>query len=134
MLGVEGSGIHSSQMSSQPLFDQLFDKPLAGHVAPTGQDLKSWGIEDALQRAIRIKGEYVEACLTAIKSFPSGTLLTSEDVRDKAGDPPNEISPNCMAGILKRAAAQKLIVITDSRVHAKRSSLHAAELRQWRKL
>ncbi len=120
---------------STPLFDLIIpEKPLAGHVAPTGRELRDFGIEDALQRAIRVKNDYVEKCLSAIKSFPGGAMITSEDVRDKAGDPPNEISPNCMAGILKKAAAQNLIVITDSRVHAKRSSLHAAELRQWRKL
>jgi hypothetical protein len=122
-------------MSAHPLFDKVFSgSPDPTVTQLTGKQLRDWGIEDALQRAIRVKNDYVTKCLEAIKSFPSGSLITSEDVREKAGDPPLEISPNCMAGILKRAAAQKLIVITDSRVHAKRSSLHAAELRQWRKL
>lgn len=120
---------------STPLFDLITpDKPLAGHVAPTGSDLRDWGIEDALKRAERVKLAYVESCLEAIKSFAAGSLITSEDLREKAGDPPNEISPNCMAGILKKAASQNLIQITNERVKAKRLSLHASELRCWRRL
>jgi hypothetical protein len=120
---------------SEPLFSSLFpDPPLLTHQPLGGKDLRDWGIEDALQRAIRVKNDYVEKCLDAIKSFPQGAMITSEDIREIAGDPPAQIDKSIMAGILKRAAARKLIVITDSRVHAKRSSLHASDLRQWRRL
>lgn len=115
-----------------PLFESLFSgspdpvgKPL------TGRDLRDLGIEDALARAMRVKSDYVERCLSAIKEFPKGSLITSEDLREKAGDPPAEISPNCMAGILKKAASQGLIICTSQRVNAKRASLHAKELRCW---
>jgi len=123
-------------MSAHPLFDQLFDKPLAGHVAPTGRELRDWQIEDALQRAIRVKNDYVEKCLEAIKSFPSGSLITSEDVRDKAGDPPSAIDKSIMAGILKHAASKKhkLIKITGETRPAKRASVHAKALQIWVRL
>jgi hypothetical protein len=122
---------------STPLFDLIIpEKPLAGHIAPTGEELKSWGIEDALQRAIRVKNDYVESCLTAIKSFPSGSLITSEDVRDKAGDPPIEVDKSVLAGIMKHAAGKKhkLIKITGETRPAKRASVHAKDLSLWERL
>jgi len=119
---------------SSPLFDHVFKTGEVNRSVSVGIALRDSGIEDALARAERVKADYVGKCLEAIKSFPQGAMITSESVREIAGDVPQEISPNCMAGILKRAAAQNLIVITDQRVHAKRASLHAAELRQWRRL
>ena len=121
-------------MITQPLLDLIFKQGEVNRSVSAGMALRDHGIEDALARAERVKADYVQKCLTAIESFPKGAMITSEDVRTKAGDVPTEISPNCMAGILKRAAAQKLIVITNHRVHAKRVSLHAAELRVWRRL
>lgn len=120
---------------SLPLFEKLFEgSSLVGHVPLSGKDLRDLGIDDAYDKAVRVKAEYVERCSREIKSIPTGALITSEDVREKAGDPPSEISPNCMAGILKKAASQGLIQITNERVHAKRASLHAAELRCWARL
>lgn len=101
-----------------------------------GSALRDKGIADALERATRLKSEYVESCLDAIKEFPKGALITSEDIREKAGDPPSEISPNCMAGIMKRAASGKygLLMITNETRTATRSSLHAKRLSVWLRL
>jgi hypothetical protein len=122
---------------STPLFDNLFpDPPLRSHQPLSGEQLRDFGIEDALQRAIRVKNDYVEKCLEAIKSFPRGAMITSEDVRDRAGDPPSAIDKSIMAGILKRAASRQygLITITKETRPAKRSSVHAKDLAIWRKL
>lgn len=118
-------------MSAQPLFDRLFDKGELTRSVDVGRVLKERGIEDAYDKAVRVKAQYVESCLEAIKEFPKGSRITSEDVRDVAGDVPEEVSPNCMAGILKKAAREGLIMITSERVNAKRRSLHAAEIRVW---
>jgi hypothetical protein len=102
----------------------------------TGKQLRDFGIEDALQRAIRVKNDYVTSCLEAIKSFPSGSLITSEDVREKAGDPPIEVDRSVLAGIMKHAAGKKhkLIKITGVRRTAKRASVHAKDLSLWERL
>jgi len=121
-------------MISTPLFDRVFEQGEVNRSVSVARALRDRGVEDALARAERVKADYVQRCIEAIKSFSQGAMITSESVRDKAGDVPSEISPNCMAGILKRAAARGLIVITNDRVHAKRVSLHAAELRVWRRL
>lgn len=119
---------------SFPLFDQCFEKGELNRSVNVGTVLRDRGIEDALARAERIKASYVASCLDAIKEFPKGARITSEDVRAKAGDVPREVNHSVLAGILKRAAAQGLIMITNDRVHAKRASLHASELRCWVRL
>lgn len=113
----------------------------SGNAAPTGpslsgRDLRDSGIEEAYQRALRVKRDYVEKCLSAIRSFPSGTLLTSEDIREKAGDPPSVLDKSVMAGILKNAASKEhgLIVITGGERAAKRPSVHSKNLSLWRRL
>lgn len=117
-----------------PLFDRVFEPGEISRSVDVGSVLRDRGIEAALEKAQRVKSEYIERCLETIKEFPKGAMITSESVRDKAGDVPGDIDKSVMAGILKRAAAQGLIVITDQRVHAKRASLHASELRCWVRL
>jgi hypothetical protein len=120
-----------------PLFDQIFSGPKAPVRKPlTGRELRDFGIDDALARAERVKGEYVAKCIDAIKSFPTGTLITSEDIREKAGEPPVSVDRSVMAGILKKAASAqlKLIVITEYTRNAQRVTVHAKKLSCWRRL
>lgn len=122
-------------MSANPLLDQIFSGTPEPTGPPlTGADLRDLGIEDALQHAELIKGEYVERCLDAIRQFPSGCLITSEDVREKAGDPPLEVNRSVMAGILRKAASQNLIYITAETRPAKRVTVHAKRLSCWRRV
>ena len=121
-------------MSGSPLFNRIFEQDELFRSVDVGSVLRDRGIEAALEKAQRLKSDYIERCLSAIKEFPKGARITSESVRDVAGDVPEGISPNCMAGILKKAAAQGLIVITKERVNGKRPSLHAAEIRVWVRL
>ncbi len=119
----------TEQFNFQSLFDGTpKQKPL------TGKDLRDAGIDSALARAERIKSEYVEGCLSVIKSFPRGYAFTSEDVRAKAGDIPRELNHSTMAGILKKARAQGLIGITGKTRPAQRSSVHAKSLCVWWRL
>lgn len=120
-------------MSALPLFDSLFlGAPKAAPL--TGRDLKSLGIDSALDRAQRIKAGYVAECLKAIESFPKGAAITSEDVREKAGPIPLELNHSVMAGILKHAASKGMIRITSETRVATRASVHAKRLSLWVRL
>ena len=119
---------------SLPLFDRVFEQGEVNRSISVARALRDRGIEDALARAERVKADYVQKCIEAIKSFPSGCLLTSEDVRKRAGDPPAEVNHSVMAGILRKAASQNLIYVTNETRTAKRSSVHAKRISCWRRL
>lgn len=119
---------------SLPLFDHVF----AGVPAPkskrlTGADLRDSGIQQALDHLERVKAGYIDLCLHEIRQLGKGTKLTSEDLREKAGEPPTGCE-NSIAGILKRAKSQGLIAITREEQTAKRSSIHAKKLCVWIRL
>jgi len=127
----------SSEAHKLPLFDQIFSGPRNGPPnSLSGADLRDAGIQAALDRAERIKADYVAGCLKAIASFAPGTLLTSENVREIAGDPPVEVNHSVLAGIMKRAASKEygLIRITRETQPAKRASVHAKALQIWVRL
>lgn len=119
-------------LRTEPLFKDIF----AGEPAPqgkplTGEELKVSGIESVLTHTPQW---YREKFVAAIKGFPRGFCFTIEDVRSIAGDPPKETHYNCMGGLMRTAASQKLIVRTTERRKAKRASLHASELAVWRRV
>lgn len=120
-------------MSSTPLFDRCFEPGEISRSVSVGAALRDRGIEAALEKAERVKASYIEACLEAIKEFPKGAMITSEDVREKAGDPPSEINASVLAGIMTRAAGRKhaLLMITGETRTAKRASVHAKKLSVW---
>lgn len=121
-------------MSALPLFDQVFSGTPAPTGKPlTGKDLRDSGIQQALDHVERVKAEYVETCLEKIKELTSGTLLTSEDLRELAGDPPLGCE-NSIAGILKRAASKNLIVNTGKEQTARRTTIHAKKLCIWKRI
>lgn len=125
----------SESVSAQPsLLDLCFSGPPAEVRALTGSQLRDLGIDSALDRAQRIKADYVASCLRAIASFPKGSSLTSEDVREKAGPIPLELNHSVMAGILKHAASKGLIRITGETRVATRASVHAKRLSLWVRL
>ena len=99
----------------------------------SGAELRDSGIQSALDHVLKIKAEYVETCLSEIAKLSLGATLTSEDLRELAGDPP-EGCENSIAGILKRAASKKLIVNTGEETTAKRTTIHAKKLCVWRRL
>lgn len=102
----------SSEAHILPLFDRVFEKGEQNRSVSVGAALRDRGIEDAYDKAVRIKSEYVESCLEAIRSFPKGARITSEDIRERAGEPPKDVERSVLAGILKAAKAQGLISIT----------------------
>ena len=117
---------------TQISFEHLF---LAKPSQPplTGRELRDSGIQSALDHVEARKGEYVTQALSAIQCLPSDALLTAETIRDAIGDAPAGCE-NCFAGILKKAASMKLIVITNSFTQAKRAQRHAGLIRQWRRI
>lgn len=119
-------------MSALPLFETIFDGTPAPTGKPlTGEDLKISGIESVLSHT---PDWYRDRFVEAVEKFPRGLLFTVEDVRAVVGDPPAEVSPNCMGGLMRRAAGKKLIARTSERRKAKRASLHASELAVWRRI
>lgn len=121
-------------MSTQPLLDKIFEGAPAPTGPPlTGADLRDSGIQQALDHLERVKASYIDSCLHEIKQLSKGTTLTSEDLRELAGEPPAEV-PNCIAGILKRAQKEGLIKNTGTERTAKRATVHAKKLCVWRRL
>lgn len=123
-------------MISTPLFDRMFEPGELKRPVSIGSVLKDVGIESAYDKAVRVKSVYVAKCIAAIESFPKGAMITSEDVREKAGNPPSDIDRSVLAGIMRSAAGKKhnLIVITGETRPGKRASLHAKSLQIWRRL
>lgn len=121
-------------MSAMPLLDQLF----AGDPAPTGppltgEDLRDSGIQQAINHLEKVKAGYIDSCLYEIRQLSKGTTLTSETLRELAGEPPTGCE-NSIAGILKRAVSQGLIVNTGEETTAKRVTIHAKKLCLWRRI
>ena len=121
-------------MSTHPLFDAVFSgKPAPTGQPLTGEDLRDLGIQQALDHLERVKAEYIDSCLYEIRQMSKGTTFTSEDLREKAGEPPAGCE-NSIAGILKRAQSQGLIVTTGEERPAKRPTIHAKRLCVWRRI
>lgn len=119
-------------MSAHPLFDKVFSgKPEPKGPPLTGPQLRDSGIESVLSHT---PNDYKKRFIDAVKSFPVGSLLTSEDIRERAGDPPPETHYNAMGGLIRRAAGMKLIVPTGKDRNAKRPTLHATKLAIWRRV
>src|SRR6476659_6403336 len=109
-----------------PLFDQVFSgKPEPTGPPLTGEELRDSGIESVLSHT---PDAYKEKFIGLIRGFMKGYLFTIEDVRELAGDPPEETHYNCMGGLIRKAASEGLIVRTNERRKAKRASLRASEL------
>jgi hypothetical protein len=123
-------------MSSHPLFDRMFEPGELARPVSIGSVLKEIGIESALEKAERIKSDYIRKCISAIESFPKGAMITSEDIREIAGPPPSDIDRSVLAGIMRSAAGRKhgLIVITSETRPGKRASLHHKDLSLWRRI
>lgn len=118
--------------TNHPLFDKVFSgtpEPVGPPLS--GEELKISGMVSVVRHTPKW---YVDAFIEAVKNFQRGQLITVEDVRDFVGDPPKEVSPNCMGGLMRRAAGKKLIVRTSERRKAKRASLHSSELAVWRRV
>jgi hypothetical protein len=99
--------------------------------AGTGEELK----EEALTKVFNKTPKwYQDKFIESVRSIAPGSLITVEDVRDRAGNPPIDVSPNCMGGLMARAAKLGLITKTFERRKAKRKSLHASELAVWRRI
>src|SRR5678816_735903 len=94
-------------MSAFPLFDRMFEPGELNRSVSIGSHLKDRGIESAYDKAVRVKASYVQKCLAAIESFPQGAMITSEDIREKAGNPPSDIDRSVLAGIMRSAAGKK---------------------------
>ena len=121
-------------MSTYPLFDQVFSGTPAPNAPPlTGSDLRDSGIQQAIDHLERVKAEYIDSCLHEIEQLSKGSTLTSEDLRELAGDPPTGCE-NSIAGILKRAQSRGLITSTGQTTQGKRPSLHAKPLTQWKRI
>jgi hypothetical protein len=119
--------------ASSPQLDLLFAGTPDRVPKLSGRDLRDSGIESAFDHVLQVKAEYVVRCLAEITKLGSGTLFTSEALRDLAGEPP-EGCENSMAGILKRAASQKLIRNTGEERVAERVTIHAKKLCIWIRL
>jgi hypothetical protein len=118
--------------TNHPLFEQVFSGTPEPTGPPlTGSDLKRSGMESVVSHTPEW---YRDKFVDAVKKMQRGSLFTVEDVRAVIGDPPSEVNPNCMGGLMRRAAGQKLIVRTTERRKAKRVSLHSSELAVWKRI
>src|SRR5689334_5705543 len=118
-------------MSTHPLFEPLFSgtpEPVGPPL--TGADLRDSGIQQALDHVEKVKADYVDSCLDKIREMSKGMTLTSEDLREMAGDPPTGCE-NSIAGILLRARSRGLIANTGQERPAKRVTVHAKHLSIW---
>lgn len=117
-----------------PLFEKVFDGTPAPTGPPlTGADLRDAGIQQALDHLERVKKEYIDSCMYEIRQLGKGTTFTSETLREMAGEPPTGCE-NSIAGILKRAVSQGLIVNTGQEQTAKRTTIHAKKLCVWKRV
>jgi hypothetical protein len=120
--------------TNHPLFDRVFSGTPEQPGPPlTGEDLRDSGIQQALDHLERVKVGYIETCLREIRKLKVGAMLTSEDLRELAGAPP-EGCENSIAGILKRAQSLGLIANTGEERTAKRTTIHAKKLCVWRRI
>lgn len=115
-----------------PFFDQIFDGTPAPTGPPlTGEELKRSGMESVERHTPEW---YRKAFHAAVESFPRGHLFTVEDVRAIAGDPPREVSSNCMGPLMSGLARKKLARTTGFYVNAERPCMNATKLAQWIRL
>jgi hypothetical protein len=120
--------------TNHPLFEPLFSGTPEPTGPPfTGADLRDSGIQQALEHLEKVKAEYIDSCLHEIQQLSKGATLTSEDLREMAGEPPTGCE-NSIAGILKRAQSRGLIANTGEERPAKRVTVHAKGLRIWRRI
>ena len=118
--------------SPLPLFDPLFaGKPEPVGPRLTGEDLKRSGMRSVFRHT---PNWYREAFRSAVEKFPRGKKFTVEDVREIVGDPPDEVSSNCMGPLMTMLARKKLAKKTGWHVKAKRACMNATELAQWERL
>ena len=118
--------------TNHPLFEAIFSGTPDPQGPPlTGEDLKLSGMESVLSHAPE---DYQKKFMEAVESFPRGALITIEDVRERAGDPPDSVHYNVMGPLMRRAAVRKLIASTDRNRNAKRPSLHASKLLIWKRI
>lgn len=119
---------------SLPLFDRVFSgKPEPTGPPLTGADLRDAGIQQAMGHLERVKAEYIQLCLSKIEELKPETVITSESLREMAGEPPTGCE-NSIAGILKRASSRKLIVNTGVEVNATRPTIHAKKICLWKRI
>jgi len=97
----------------------------------SGAELRDSGIQSVVQHTPE---EYKQKFVDAIKTFARGELITAEDVRRVAGNPPPEVHYNCFGGLMRRAASQGLIKWTPETETAKRPGMHATRLSLWVRL
>lgn len=114
----------------------LFDKVFAGRAEPTGppltgEDLKKSGMDSVMRHT---PDWYVDAFRLAVEGFHKGHTFTVEDVREIVGDPPSEVSSNCMGPLMTMLARKKLAKKTGFYVHAKRACMNGTDLACWVKL
>lgn len=99
---------------------------MSGEQMTLGEHLRDVGMASTLEAA---GPEWAELAFAGIRSLANvGEPFTSETLRDLIGDPPR---PNAVGAIFARAAKAGLIVKVGRRP-AKRPSLHASELTEWR--
>ena len=121
-------------MSTHPLFETLFSGAPAPVSQPlTGRDLRDSGIQQALDHLERVKADYIDSCLNWIRELSKDAAFTSECLRELVGEPPTGCE-NSIAGILKRAKHEGLIVNTGVEVAAKRTSIHAKKICIWQRI
>ena len=120
--------------TNHPLFEKVFSGAPAPNAPPlTGSDLRDSGIQQAIDHLERVKAEYIDSCLHEIEQLSKGSTLTSEDLRELAGDPPTGCE-NSVAGILKRAQSKGLIMNTREERPARRVTVHAKKLCVWKRI
>lgn len=117
---------------SFPLFDKVFSGAPALTSPPlTGADLRDSGIESVLAHTPEA---YRAWFMGIIQGFPRSYEFTIEEVRNLAGDPPAETHRNAFGALMRTAAKQNLIALTnESRVSA-RSTRRAGRLAVWKRL
>lgn len=117
---------------NMPLLDKIFEGAPAPVSPPlTGGELRDSGIDSVLSRTPE---QYREQFMEAIKRLPRGFRFTSEDVRDRVGDPPVEVHRNAFGALIRAAAKQNLIALTNETKPSERSERRAGRLAIWRRL
>lgn len=87
------------------------------------------GMQDALDHA---RGRYLNELERAIAQLAdSGRTFCADDVRELAGDPPQDTSPNVVGAIVNAAARSGLIVLVGY-THSARVVGHGNLVRCWR--
>lgn len=116
-------------MSALPLFEHVFSgKPEPKGKPLTGEELKRSNMRSVYKHTPEW---YRDAFREAVDAFPRGKTFTVEDVREVVGDPPDDVSSNCMGSLMLMIAGKKLAKKTGYYVKAKRPGMNATELACW---